>query len=202
MLECPKCHAQNLPNSLYCDECGFKLAEANKKTVGTLPASPAESECISNEAQVQSQAVMQTPNNAIAPGTSNEPSTQLNLPVNNTKATLPTTASQVLKNNLQKNGTAQGMTVGRVGSFFSNLVNSCQKLASSGSALLKNLSSSTEVQSNSTFVKPIMPTDSKGKTLCNKIVAALLGIGILALCIFMIGKKLAIFSLSTFIKQK
>lgn len=200
MLECPNCHAQNLPNSHYCDECGSELTDANKGTVGTLPVLPTESELLSSEAQLQS--VIQTPNNTIDSAAANEPSPQLTLPVSNSKAALPTTSSQVLKNNLQRNSISQGTTAGKVGNFFSGLADSCQKLVSNGSTLLKGLGASTEAQPNSTSAKPIMPTDSKGKTLCNKIVAALLGVGILALCIFMIGKKLAIFSLSTFIKQK
>lgn len=200
MLECPKCHAQNLPNSHYCDECGSELTDANKETVGTLPTLPAESELLSNETQLQ--LVVQAPSNTITSTTADDISPQLTLPANSIKAALPTTSSQVLKNNLQRSSVSQRQTVGKVGSFFSNLANSCQKLISNGNAILKGLDSSAETQPSGTSVKPIMPTDSKGKTLCNKIVAALLGVGILALCIFMIGKKLTVFSLSTFIKQK
>ena len=84
MLECPKCHAQNLPNSHYCDECGSELTDANKETVGTLPTLPAESELLSNETQLQS--VVQAPSNTITSTTSDDISPQLTLPANSIKA--------------------------------------------------------------------------------------------------------------------
>ncbi len=201
MSECPQCHAQNLPNSIYCDECGCKLAEVGKEAISAMQISPTESESTSEATQLQS-AVQPTNSTAVSVAPS-EPSPQLTLPTaNSSKAALPTASSQVLKNNLLKRNAVQETATSKIGSFFSNLANSCQKITSSGNSLLKKLGNSSDRQPNDMSLKSSVTADSNGKTLGNKIVAALLGVGILILCIFMIGKKLAIFSLSTFIKQK
>ncbi len=201
MSECPQCHAQNLPNSIYCDECGCKLAEVGKEAISAAQVSPAKSESISEVTQLQP--IAQSTNSTAVSVAPSEPSPQLTLPTtSSSKAALPTASSQVLKSNLLKRNAAQETTTSKIGNFFSSLVNGCQKITSSGSSLLKNLGNSDANQSNEAPLKSPLTPDSNGKTLGNKIAAALLGIGILALCIFMIGKKLAIFSLSTFIKEK
>ncbi len=198
MSECPQCHAQNLPNSIYCDECGCKLAQADKEAISVAQMLPTESESVSEATQLQP--ITQPTNSAAVSVMPSEPSPQLTLPTtNSSKAALPTASSQILKSNLLKRNATQETAIGN---FFSSLANNYQKIISSGSALLKNLGNSNANRSNDAPQKSSLTTDSNGKTLGNKIVAALLGIGILALCIFMIGKKLAIFSLSTFIKQR
>lgn len=199
MSECPQCHAQNLPNSIYCDECGCKLAQVDKEVTSAAQISPAES----TPEATQLQSAVQPTNSTDVSVVPSEPSPQLTLPTaNSSKAALPTASSQVLKNNLLKRNAVQETATSKIGSFFSNLANSCQKITSSGNSLLKKLGNSSDRQPNDMSLKSSVTADSNGKTLGNKIVAALLGVGILILCIFMIGKKLAIFSLSTFIKQK
>ncbi len=211
MSECPRCHAQNLPNSTYCDMCGCELARVDKEAVTPEPILATTSESSARPSADKGQSypvelVPSGPNNLSSPSgpaPAPEPSPQLTLPVSNNKAALPTTSSRVLKDNLLKRKAAGGITSSKkIGNFLSDWLNSCQKILSEGGSWLKKASNSNSNQLGITSLKPPTPTESKGKALCNKIVAALLGVGVLALCIFMIGKKMAIFSISTFIKQK
>lgn len=197
MLECPQCHNQNLPNSTYCDRCGCELTKVSEEAAHSVPILPngqtADAEQFSHIPQAEG---------TVPPVSQSEASPQLTLPIGGSKAALPTASSQILKTNLLKRNAVQEATTDNIKGFFSSLADGFQKIIANGSALLNRSNSSADNQPNVTAFKPSVPMESKGKVLWNKIVAALLGIGVLALCILMIGKKLAIFSLSIFTKQK
>ena len=198
MTECPKCHAQLLPNSIYCEMCGCELAKAN--TEAALSRKALEVEPMASEVQLQSAALPLRDAASAARVSQAEFSPQLTLPTGNGKAALPTAPSQVLQTNLLKRNASQDSSVGKVGNFASELLNKCKEIFTSGSSLLRSFNGSDKGQPTQ-YHAPVQP-ESSNKALWNKILAALLGVGVLGLCIFMIAKKLATSSLSIFTKQK
>ncbi|MGM9999397.1 MAG: zinc-ribbon domain-containing protein [Candidatus Bruticola sp.] len=205
MSECPKCHTQVLPNSRYCDMCGYELVEAEVLTQPNF-SSDTQSNPTESKSPLAAEVLDMQTSEAEEENGQKETEKQSAPVTGGSKAALPSTPSQILRTTKLRSQNTQIKSSLHTEGFLIGLADRIRSAAAEVSSATKTFISKNSKTSSAGNHSPQSPAsasteESTGQTIANKIIAALLGIGVLVLCIFMIAKKLALSALSPFNKN-
>ncbi|MGM9992032.1 MAG: zinc ribbon domain-containing protein [Candidatus Bruticola sp.] len=202
MSECPKCHTQVLPNSRYCDMCGYELAK------DTISDPQSFSHIVQNDtdeakSDLKADTAAVACNGADEQSSHSESETQFNLAANGSKAALPSSPSKILQTTKLRSQNVRAKSTIPAEGFLTSLADKIRTTAAevnlSAKTFISNINKASSTKTGGEFTSSAPGEDNQAKVIANKIIAALLGIGMLILCIFIIAKKLTLATLSPFI---